>query len=339
MKPVLCSFIRMNGLNAEIALTLPGMDAMPLGGVVDHLSALGDPTRVRTLLLLARSELNVGEIAQALQLPQSTVSRHLRTLSDSGWVSARSEGTRRVYRIVTDAGALGPGVWAGVRRAAGASPEARDDSERLEAVLDDRRERARSFFRDAVGRWEAIRSELFGSRTEIGALVGLLDPEATVGDLGCGTGAFASLIAPSVRRVIAVDREPRMLDEARSRAEAFANLDVREGELESLPIETDELDLVFCLLVLHLVPDPPRVLAEAARVLRPGGTVVILDMRPHDREEYRDEMGHMWTGFPSETLTGWMTEAGFEGVQLRPVPPDPSAKGPLLFVARGRTVK
>jgi ubiquinone/menaquinone biosynthesis C-methylase UbiE len=313
-----------------------GPGGPPLHAVVDHLGVLGDPTRMRILLVLDRSEFNVGELCQALQLPQSTVSRHLRTLSEGGWVTARSEGTSRVYRRAPHKNLPDAELWAVVKEAAARSPEALEDGERSEALLAERRERSRSFFRSAAGRWDALRQELFGARTDAIAFPGLLEPEWTVGDLGCGTGALSANLAPWVHHVIGVDREPEMLEAAERRLEAIGNVELRRGDLEVLPIGDGKLDVAFALLVFHLLPDPPGALAEVFRVLRPGGAFVLLDMRSHTRDEYREEMGHLWAGFPMETMAAWFERAGFEGVRTVPVTPDPEAKGPLLFLARGR---
>lgn len=313
-----------------------GREAPPLHSVVDRLGSLSDPTRMRILLVLDEGEFNVGELRQALQLPQSTVSRHLRTLSEGGWVTVRSEGTSRVYRRAPHPDLPDAGLWAVVKKAAAGSPEALEDRERSEAILAERRERSRTFFRSAAGRWDALREELFGARTDAVALPGLLEPEWTVGDLGCGTGALSASLAPWVRRVIGVDREPEMLEAAERGLGTARNVEFRRGDLESLPIRDGELDAVFALLVFHLLPDPPGALAEVLRALRPGGAFVLLDMRSHTRDEYREEMGHLWAGFPMETMAAWLEGAGFEGVRTVPVAPDPEAKGPLLFLARGR---
>jgi ubiquinone/menaquinone biosynthesis C-methylase UbiE/DNA-binding transcriptional ArsR family regulator len=313
-----------------------GEGSLPLQTVVDRLGVLGDPIRVRILLVLGRGEFYVGELCQALRLPQSTMSRHLRTLARAGWVSARSEGTSRLYRRAEEDRMPAAELWRAVKRPAEASSEAREDRERAEAVLGERQERSRAFFRSAAGRWDTVRKELFGEAVETRALPGLLDPDWTVGDLGCGTGFLAATLAPWVRKVIGVDREPEMLDAARLRLGGAGNVELRQGELEALPVADGELDMAFALLVFHLLPDPRAVLAEAVRALGPGGTLVILDMRTHAREEFREEMGHLWTGFEPEKVADWLHEAGLQGVRSLPLPPEPGAAGPLLFLARGR---
>jgi len=310
--------------------------ADPILQTVERLGSLGDPTRVRILLVLDRGEFNVGELCAALRLPQSTVSRHLRLLTEAGWASVRNEATSRWYRRAPAQRLPDAGLWQLVRGPAAQSPLAQEDAERAVGLLQDRQERSRDFFRGAAGRWDALRRELFGDRIERQALWGLLDPAWHVADLGCGTGVLTAALAPWVTRVTAIDREPEMLEEAARRLGGGSGVAFRQGDLEALPLEEGEVDAAFALLVFHLLPDPLAALSEALRVLRPGGILVILDMRAHAREDFQAEMGHLWAGFSPDTLVGWMCEGGFEGVRALPLPPESDAKGPLLFLARGR---
>jgi ArsR family transcriptional regulator len=163
----------------------------------------------------------------------------------------------------------------------------------------------------------------------------LLDPDWTLGDLGCGTGQMTMTLAPFVARVIAVDGSGEMLQAAKRRLRGFDNVELRRGDLESLPIDDRSLDAAVVALVLHHVPDPARVLAEAARVLKPGGRVLVVDMLPHDREEYRRQMGHVWLGFSEDQVTRWLEAAGFTRTRVVAVAALPQAKGPGLFVASG----
>jgi ArsR family transcriptional regulator len=151
--------------------------------------------------------------------------------------------------------------------------------------------------------------------------------------VGCGTGQVAAALAPFVTRVIAVDRSGEMLQAARRRLRGAGNVDVRRGDLEALPITDGELDAATLVLVLHHLPDPAAALNEAGRVLRPGGRLLIADMLPHDREEYRQQMGHVWLGFADEQLRRLLGAAGFEQTRIVPLGTDPDAKGPALFVA------
>ena len=134
----------------------------------------------------------------------------------------------------------------------------------------------------------------------------------------------------------AVDASAAMLQAARKRLHGFENIDLRRGELEALPIDDDRLDAATLMLVLHHVPEPPRALAEVARVLKPGGRVIIAAMLPHDRDNYRQQMGHVWLGFSDDHTASLLRDSGFERVRVVAVPPDPKAKGPGLFIATGQ---
>ena len=305
--------------------------------IFDRLSALADPTRSRLLLLLDRHELTVGELCAALQLPQSTVSRHLKTLADEGWVSARAEGTSRRYtmpRSALDASARG--LWQLVRDQVSATPSARQDLMRAERVVQERRTASQAFFSSTAGQWDRVRAELYGARTDLAPLAALVDPASVVGDLGGGTGPTTGALAPFVAQVIAVDESQAMLDAARVRLGHHENVELRGGRLEALPIDDGSLDVAVLSLVLHFVVDPPTVLREAARVLRSGGLLLVVDMQPHEREEYRATMGHLWLGFSPEQLGAWLDGAGFAAPRIVSLPPDPQAKGPALFTARAR---
>lgn len=312
---------------------------MTAPAVFDRLTTLGDATRARLLAVLEEHELSVSEICRVVQLPQSSVSRHLRILADDGWVASRPEGRSRYYRMDREMDHDAGQLWRIVRRDLEDASFREGDRERARSVLEARRDRSRAFFSESAQRWDALRDELFGGGAARLPLFGLLDPDWVVADLGAGTGALARTLAPFVRRVVAVDRSPEMLRAARERMEEVGTdgrVELREGELEHLPLEDDAVDLAVLALVLHHLPAPVPVLEEAARVLRPGGRLLVVDMRPHDRAEYREEMGHVWLGFEETRVVGWMEQVGFEEPRVRPLPPDPEAGGPLLFVAHGR---
>jgi SAM-dependent methyltransferase len=302
--------------------------------VLDRLSALADLTRSRLLLVLERDALTVGELCQVMRLPQSTVSRHLKLLADEGWVSARAEGTSNRYRAaLRDLDPAARQLWQLVSGEIAEAPAAKQDATRLRGVLAERSTKSREFFATSAGQWDRLRSELFGSRAELGALPALLDETWAVGDLGCGTGQVAASLAPFVRQVIAVDGSAPMLSAARKRLAPYRNVELRRGELEALPLEDASLDAAVISLALHLAPEPARVLAEAARVLRPGGRLLIVDMMPHDRTDFIESMGHLWPGFDAEAISSWGRDAGFPSSTYHPLPADPAAKGPTLFAA------
>ena len=311
--------------------------ASPLPSMLGWMSSLADATRARILRLVERHELTVVDLCGVLQLPQSTVSRHLKVLADDGWVTARPDGTSRLYRMTLEV--LDPAacrLWTLLREQTAGTAVAAQDDRRLGAILARRQTRSQAFFSSAAGQWDRLRRDMFGERFELHALAGLLDEDWVIGDLGCGTGQITEALAPFVRRVVAVDRSRAMLKAARHRLAAHANVELRHGELEALPIDDARLDAAALGLVLVHLPEPAAVLREAARVLRPGGRVLVIDMLEHDRREYQQEMGHVWLGFDRTQMAGWLEAAGFRRIRVQPLPPAPRASGPALFAATGR---
>ena len=304
--------------------------------ILEHMTALSDPTRCRMLLLLERHELTVSELCSVLQMPQSSVSRHLKTLADDDWVASRRDGTSRFYSMPLDD--LDPAagrLWALIREQVSGASAAGQDERRLASALKSRRAKSQEFFATAAAGWDHLRGEMFGEWFAMWGVLGLIDPTLVVGDLGCGTGQLSEIVAPYVRQVVAVDGSTDMLDAARQRLAGVTNVDIRRGELEGLPIAEGELDAAMLSLVLHYSPDPSRALAEVSRVVRQGGRVLVIDMLPHDREESQQQMGHVWLGFSEKQMTRLLSAAGFEDVRMRALPADPAAKGPSLFAAVG----
>ena len=302
--------------------------------ILDHLSALSDPTRSRLLFLLDRHELTVSELCGILQLPQSTVSRHLKALADAGWIGARAEGTSNLYTLSRDA--LDPSarrLWLLVREQVAPTPAATQDQRRLQTTLAARRSKSQEFFASSAGQWDRLRDELFGDRFHLAALAAFAEDTWTIGDLGCGTGRASEAIAPFVARVIAVDASAAMLQAAKKRLRPFDNVDLRRGDLEALPMDDALLDAATLMLVLHHVTEPARALAEVARVLKPGGRLILVDMLPHDREHYRQQMGHVWMGFSNEQTNKLLRDCGFTNSRVVPIAADTKTKGPALFVA------
>ncbi|HXC24749.1 MAG TPA: metalloregulator ArsR/SmtB family transcription factor [Gemmatimonadaceae bacterium] len=305
--------------------------------IFDHLTALSDPTRSRLLLVLDRQELTVSELCMVLQLPQSTVSRHLKVLGDERWVISRADGTSRRYRIaVEELGGATKKLWTLVRDQVAASPAAQQDTQRLQGVLANRRTASQAFFSTSAGQWDRLRMELFGNRLDLIGLLGLLDESWTVGDLGCGTGQVSELLAPFVSDIIAVDESAAMLNAARKRLQPCGNVTVRHGDLAALPIEDQSLDVALLFLVLHYAADPDAIVREVTRVLKPDGRVLIVDMMTHDRDDLTQQMGHVWQGFSHEDVSRWVQHAGLGTLRYHPLPADSAAKGPTLFAASAR---
>jgi len=300
-------------------------------------ATLADLARVRVLRLLETRELSVGELSKAMQLPQSTVSRHLKVLLSDHWVSKRSEGTASLYRMSSDK--LEPGarkLWILTRDQLGEMATLREDDARLDAVISQRKTDSRSFFGRIGGDWDALRRDLFGETFTNDALLDLLDPNWVVADIGCGTGNAIESLAPAVRKVIAVDREPAMLEAAQARLKGKKNVEFRTGDLHELPIDDHEVNAAMSFLVLVYVQQPSLAISEMARIIQPGGVVMIVDLVPHDRENYRTTMGHLHLGFDEKQVKLWARSAGLKHMRYRRLWPDTSSKGPGLFVATMR---
>jgi ArsR family transcriptional regulator len=313
------------------------MAAAPKPTVLDRLSLLADRTRSRILLLLDRHELTVSELCTILQLPQSTVSRHLKTLADDGWIVARGDGTSRFYKMV--ASLLDEStkeLWLLVRVQMATTPSASEDQRRAISVLQRRVAKARVFFADSAEHWDRLRTEMIGRRADLLALLELLDESWVIGDLGCGAGQLAEALAPCVKTVIGVDESGPMLSAAAKRLEPFANVALRPGTIEALPIDDATLDVAILFLVAHFITDPAKVMHEVRRVLKPGGRLLIVDLMSHDRVDYVVQLGHVWQGFDGEQVKEWLSNAGFTRAKYRALPADPEAMGPSLFVATAR---
>lgn len=311
--------------------------------ITDRLLALGEMVRLRILRILEREELSVGEVAKVVQLPQSTVSRHLKVLSDGGWLLRRSEGTATLYRLVLDElPEASRALWITVREQLGGgtgqgnTPELVDDLRRLAGVVSERREDSQAFFGRMAGQWDELRSELFGSRFTALGLLRLLPRDWVVADLGCGTGNVAELLSPVVAKVIAVDRSPAMLAAAKKRLSGVRNVELVEGSLTALPLADKSVDAAMSVLVLHHVSEVQDSLREMRRILKPGGIGLVIDMVEHDRESYRHTMGHKWQGFGEKPFAAMMTGAGFAGVKVDELAADPDGRGPGLFICTGR---
>ncbi|MFN6140411.1 MAG: ArsR/SmtB family transcription factor [Planctomycetota bacterium] len=302
--------------------------------MIAWMQSLSDPTRSRILRILERSEVSVAELCNVLQLPQSTVSRHLKVLVDDGWVSGRREGTSNWYRM---GGSEMPPhqkkLWSVAKNHCVPETTSEQDDARLEQVLDSRRSKTQTFFSTAAGRWDRLRNELFGSRLDAWAIAAALNRSWTVGDLGCGTGTISQTLAPWVHRVIAVDASAAMIQSARKRLKDASNVEIRKGELTTLPIDDESLDLAMMGLVLPYLAEPQRVFREAARASRIDGRLVVLDMLAHDRTEYREELGPIWMGFSKAQISEWLTVAGWMLESFVTIPVEPEVKGTPVFVA------
>lgn len=308
---------------------------------VELLSQLGDAVRIRMLRVLEQHELSVGELVKVLQIPQSSGSRHLRVLSDGGWVFKRSAGPASYYRVVIDdLRSEHRTIWVTIRNQLGDDATLAEDDRRLRSVLAERMTDSAAYFGRVAGAWDDVRGELFGSGFTEHALLGFVNPSWVLADLGCGTGNATELLSPWVREVIAIDRSPAMLDAARSRllehGGSVERIRFVEGDLSKLPIPDASVDAAACVLVLHHLESPIDAIKEARRVLRTdngGGMLLVVDMCRHDRIEYKHAMGHLHLGFDDDEREAMFREAGFSSVRTHKLRPGVEASGPSLFAA------
>ena len=279
--------------------------------------ALGDPTRLRVVALLRAMELSVGELAQVLGQSQPRVSRHVRILIEAGLVERRKEGSW-VFLSLGDARRVEP-VFAMLDRWAeldGEDPWAVADAARLAAVRADRAAAAERYFAAHAKDWDEIRS-LHIAESEVEAAVARALGDRPVGrlvDIGTGTGRMIELFGRGADHALGVDRSPEMLRLARVKlAEAGLDAELRQGDMYALPLPGGSADTVILHQVLHYAQQPAAAVAEAARLLAPGGRLLIVDFAPHEREELRVRDAHHRLGFPEDAVLKYLDAAGLEG--------------------------
>ena len=275
--------------------------------------AISDATRLRLLRLLAREELNVQELVTILEMRQPSVSRHLGVLREAGWLAQRREGTWSWYRAVAAPRFQG---GADLQRAVSAAAEgveqAASDDRRLAAVVAEREARGRDLFAGAADHWDRIRRHYEHPDLQTGVVGALVPAGLKVVDVGTGTGALLPALAAAAAEVVAVDQSPLLLARARRRCRDAGHENVRfqQADVRSLPCADGAFDAAYCSMVLHHVPDPGTAVRELARVVRPGGRVVILEFTRHNLAWMRDELAHRWLGFDRDQLEQWLTDAG-----------------------------
>ena len=281
-------------------------------------ASLADPTRLRILMLLRAMELSVGEIAQVLGQSQPRVSRHVKILIDAGLAERRKEGSW-VFVSLGARGRLEPlfqllDRWSELD---GASPSVSADAARLAAVRADRAAAAERYFAGHADEWDALRS-LHVAESEVEAAIERALGHQPIGrlvDIGTGTGRMIELFGPAADHALGIDRSPEMLRLARVKL-AQAGLDkaeLRQGDMYALPLAAGAADTVIIHQVLHYAQNPAAAVSEAARLLTPGGRLLIVDFAPHEREELRASDAHIRLGFADESILKYFEEAGLEG--------------------------
>jgi len=301
--------------------------------LLDSLSALNDCARLRILRILSQHELSVGEVADVVQLPQSTVSRHLKLLLEAGFASRRTIGTIGLYRTASEMLPEAASLWDIAIANSNDLPGASEDVERLVSVLAQRHADSRTFFKTMGSDWEALRLDLFGLRFTSVALLSLLDSSLRVVDIGCGIGNAASVIAPYVHHVIGVDRETSMLEQAKQRPDLATNIEFIEGDAVNLPLDDQSHDVALFCLVLHHIESTQDAIQEASRVVIDGGRILIIDMQQHSRDDYKHTMGHIHQGFSEVSIEEFARNTGCTLQHYHRLQPDIDARGPSLFAA------
>ncbi len=296
--------------------------------------ALADEVRLRILGVLLGAELSVAELVEVLGLPQSTVSRHLKPLREAGLAGTRREGTSVYYRrgaLLAEGGGLA--VWL-QERLKGLSGQA-SDAAAVRRALERRRKRSRVFFERMAGKYEALTQPGGGWEALASALAAGFAGQQ-VADLGAGEGALTVLLARFAERVTAVDQSKAMLREVRARA-AQAGLADRVqtvvGDLEKLPLKDASMDAVFLSQALHHAARPAHAVAEAARVLKRGGRLVLLDLMRHEQEWTREQWADQWLGFEPDEVRGWLQAAGLRAVAIERMPGPAQELAVLMAVA------
>jgi len=298
--------------------------------IYSQLQLLGEPTRVRLLRLTEAEELTVNELTQITQLPQPTISRHLKQLHTHQWINRRKDGNSTKIRMATELSQPCAELWSLVRDNPESTQQFDEDARRMRSVISERAFDPKAQFGRLAHSWDAIRSDLFGTQFLLPAILSLLPKEWHIADLGCGTGETTAKIASSFERVFAIDREEAMIDAAKARLQAHSNVSIHQADLSALPLEDGAIDAAYCILVLHHIRSLKPVFLEIERVLKPGGRVVIVDMQAHTRRDYRFAMGHAHLGFSQRDLADQTT---LKIVRYIPLKPDSGATGPELFLA------
>jgi len=303
--------------------------------VLAGLRAAGEPTRLRLIALLARSELTVTELTQILRQSQPRVSRHLKLLCSAGLLDRFPEGSWVFYRLAGDG--FGADLSRFLIKAVGVSDSVlARDLERLDAVRRARAEKAAAFFRANAKEWDRIRALHVPEAIVEEAMLGLMGRAraASLLDVGTGTGRMLEVFGPRIEKGVGLDLSPEMLALARATLER-AGLDhcqVRQGDLYDLPVQDGEVDVVSLHQVLHYLDDPGAAIKEAARALAPGGRLLVADFAPHQLDYLREEQAHRRLGFDEKEIADWCARAGLEVAEMRRLPPEGEQEGHLTVL-------
>jgi len=277
---------------------------------VAYFKALADITRLRVLNLLMRHELNVNEIVSLMEMSQSRISRHLKILTDCGLLKYRRDGLWSFYSAGKEGG--GASLLGCLSDFIFSDRELSEDYERLRGVIEERYRQKAGFFDTLADDWDEIKHAIFGDFNISGAVSERIGRCDVAADLGCGTGELLPYIKQKAKKVIGVDKSPGMLEQAQRNVKLNGRgIELRIGEIEHLPMRDNEADVAVINMVLHHLLSPDAAIAEAARVLKNGGSLVIVDLDKHQNEQMREKYGHRWLGFRRKQVERWLSDAGF----------------------------
>lgn len=291
-----------------------------MASMLQNLRLLADPSRIRILLLLAREELSVAELQEILSMGQSRISTHLAQLKGAGLLDDRRSGKSTLYRLrpprSTEAKAFEQ-LLSVLRNAASEIPEAENDAEALLLAVRRRQDKVRAYFDDLAGKfgrhyvpgrsWEGLAETLL-----------TLMPPIVIADLGAGEGTFSQLLARRAKKVIAIDNSNKMVEYGTelARKHGVTNLEYRLGDIEDIPIKSGTVELAFFSQALHHAQHPEKAAAEAFRILKPGGRIVVLDLLRHSFQEARDVYADVWLGFTEVEVGRFLKDCGFKNIEI-----------------------
>jgi ubiquinone/menaquinone biosynthesis C-methylase UbiE len=304
---------------------MPHTEGAPFDIVLAALAAAGEATRLRLVALLSEVELTVSELVTILGQSQPRVSRHLKLLVEAGLVERHREGAWAFFHV-PHGGAAASLARDILARFKGDDPILTADRARLQEVRHARAEQAARYFAAQAANWDELRAMHVAEEHVEAAIRETIGTAAvdSLLDLGTGTGRMLELLAPLATRAVGIDQSTQMLSLARARLErsGLRNAQLRQGDLYALPVERNSYDLVILHQVLHYLDDPSRAIREAARALRPGGRLIVVDFAPHGEENLREAHAHRRLGFAHEEITGMMSEAGLDVLVERDLVPD-----------------
>lgn len=292
--------------------------------ITDAYKALADESRLRLINALNHSSFTVQELTQILGIGQSTVSHHLKILTQAGIVKAEKNGTWVYYRLLEKenptAGALITDHFLHSLKdtlSNGLTPRFEADQKTIDKLLNEKRDAIKNFFDSAASHWKTLREEIQGPESFFNEILKQIRPNETLLELGCGTGSFLDAALPRPGKTIAVDYSEAMLEATRKNLSSkISSVDLRLGYLEHLPVENESVDAALSYMVIHHINDPKLVIKDVSRVLKPGGRFFIVELSKHHREEMRERFADVWLGFEPSALEALLAEAGFTKISI-----------------------